>query len=323
MNGGANTNTYLHVNTSTTLTGGGKVSLSTTTNGGGGNAYLYLYNNVTLDNIDNTIQGSGIIYNSGTTINNHAGGVITANSAGSPLVNYLDIQYGTVNNHGVMAAANNGVLQLLHTAFTTDGTVSVASGGRLNIDTQYNQTGGMTQVNGILDASSAGMNVTGGTVVGVGTILGNVSLANSTMQPGDAVGMLTIQGDYSQTGGIFDVQISNLANGLLDIAGTAMLGPGANLNIDLLGGFIPTFGETFTIMEFASGSGMFANAPAGIFTMDGYKWMIDYNPTDIVLTFESSPSTVPEPSTFIMLVMGLSGFLGWRRVKRNSEVINA
>ena len=56
--------------------------------------------------------------------------------------------------------------------------------------------------------------------------------------------------------------------------------PGADLNIDLLGGFTPTFGQTFTIMEFASLSGAFENAP-GDFTMDGFQWSIVYEPGDI------------------------------------------
>ena len=94
INGGGNTNSYLYLPTSVTLSGGGTVNLSTTTTGGGGNAYLELSSGSTLDNVDNTIAGEGIIYNNGTTINNEAGGVINANSTGSPLISTLSLEYG-------------------------------------------------------------------------------------------------------------------------------------------------------------------------------------------------------------------------------------
>src|ERR1039457_6006172 len=76
VNGGGGYNTYLYLPTGVTLSGGGTLTLNTPS-AGGGNAYLYLQNGSTLDNVNNTIQGEGIIYNNGTTVSNHAGGVIT------------------------------------------------------------------------------------------------------------------------------------------------------------------------------------------------------------------------------------------------------
>ena len=101
VNGGGNTNAYFYLPTSVTLSGGGTVALNTTTTGGGGNAYLWLYDGSTLDNVDNTILGEGIIYNEGTTINNQSGGIVNANSTGSPLINALTLEFGTVNNAGL------------------------------------------------------------------------------------------------------------------------------------------------------------------------------------------------------------------------------
>ena len=71
VNGGNGNNTYLFMSVPVTLTGGGTVSLNTLT--GGGNANLQLEDGITFDNVNNTIQGEGVIYNNGTVFNNHVG----------------------------------------------------------------------------------------------------------------------------------------------------------------------------------------------------------------------------------------------------------
>ena len=92
VNGGGGSSATLWLPTSVTLSGGGTLTLSTTATGGG-NAYLYLESGSTLDNVNNTIQGEGIIYNNGTTVKNESGGIINANSTGSPLISSLTLEY--------------------------------------------------------------------------------------------------------------------------------------------------------------------------------------------------------------------------------------
>ena len=316
LNGGSGTNSVLLIDSANvTLQGGGTVTLSMV--GGGGNAIIaQAVGGTTLTNVNNTIRGAGIIGLNGLSVLNDAGGTLLANAPGQTL---LFNGGGTLTNHGTMQVYNSATMQISNGGFTTDGNVTIDSGGNLISDVAYNQTGGRTQVDGTLTAN-AGMNVSGGTVDGTGTILGDVLLSGGTMQPGDAPGTLTIIGNYDQTGGIFDELISSTANGLLVVFGDATLGPSADLNIDLLSGFVPTLGEDFTIVAFLSSSGAFANAPGGDFTMDGFNWSIAYNPHDIVLTFESSggsaPPTVPEPSTLILLATGLAACMGVRRLNR-------
>ena len=132
VKGGGGSNTFLYAPANVTLTGGGTVTLDTTASGGG-NAYLYPYNGSTLDNVDNTIQGEGIIYNNGTTLINRSGGTINANSTGSVHTTALQIQYGTVNNLGLMEATNNGNLQLYNTSVNNAGGNITANGAGASV----------------------------------------------------------------------------------------------------------------------------------------------------------------------------------------------
>src|ERR1039457_4730653 len=179
VNGGNGYNTYLYIPAAVTLTGGGTVNLSTIA-ASGGNATLLLENGITLDNVNNTIQGEGRIYNNGTVFNNHASGLINANSAGGLLTTVLSLEYGIFNNTGLIEATNNGALQL--------------------ISTTVNNTGG-----GVITANGAGTSVTlTGTTIQGGTLNNNggaffgTPVGNTDYLDGStSAGALTIKGTYT------------------------------------------------------------------------------------------------------------------------------
>src|SRR6202050_4457155 len=100
----ANSTTALIIQGSVTLTGGGTVTLSTT--GGGGNAYFYQNGGSTLTNVNNTIQGTGIIGYNGLAVVNE--GTINANTAGAA----LQITTSTLTNQGLLESTGTGTLQL-------------------------------------------------------------------------------------------------------------------------------------------------------------------------------------------------------------------
>jgi len=179
VNGGGNTNTYFYLPTSVTLSGGGTLALNTTTTGGGGNAELSLSGGVTLDNVDNTILGEGIIYNNGATINNHAGGIINANSTGSPLISALALEYGHVTNAGLVEATNGGILQLYNTAVNNAGGNITANGSGASVYIQSTT-------------------VTGGTLNSIsGGFIGSPTSASATLDGSTGAGAVTVNGTYT------------------------------------------------------------------------------------------------------------------------------
>ena len=116
---------------------------------------LFRSGGTTLDNIDNTIQGEGVIYNNGATVINEAGGTILANSTGGALTTSLVIDYGTVTNNGTMQADAGNLLQLF------SGTLTNFSGNTLTGGT-YNVYGTVSNP-GTIQVDSLGN--TGGEIV--------------------------------------------------------------------------------------------------------------------------------------------------------------
>src|SRR5262249_19692738 len=83
-------------------------------------------------------------------------------------------------------------------AFNTAGTVNVLR-GTLNVAGGYTQTAGLTTISmGATLASAGGVNIQGGTLAGSGTINGNV-INSGQVNPGSSPGILTINGNYTQT----------------------------------------------------------------------------------------------------------------------------
>jgi hypothetical protein len=88
----------------------------------------------------------------------------------------------------------------------------------------------------------------------------------------------------------------------------------ANLNgfLDpvLLNGFVPTLGDYFTFLNYASLTGEFAHIKHRVFG-DGLQWSVIYEDNHAILTVEQF---VPDQgSTFLLLTLGLLGLVTYRR----------
>jgi hypothetical protein len=152
-----------------------------------------------------------------------------------------------------------------------------------------------------------------GTLAGTGTINGSVT-NNGKVSPGiaGAPGMLTVTGNYSQ---------AQYATLMIQIAGASpdqfsvlnVLG-NANLNgfLDpmLLNGFVPTLGDSFTFLNYASLTGEFSQIRHRFFG-DGLQWSVIYEANRAILTVEQH---VPDQgSPFLLLTLGLLGLVTFPR----------
>jgi DNA-binding IscR family transcriptional regulator len=315
--------THLALMGDTTLQGGGTVTLAN--NGGGGFSNISENGSTppTLINADNTIQGTGAV---DPILVNQAAGTVNANVSGQ----LLELLNGKLMNAGLLEATGGGVLFIKNTeainaggviaalngtvdvesgTLTNAGTVQVNAGSTLLVNAPFTQTGGKTRIDGSMTLTQ-GENISGGMMLGTGTINGSITMTGGTMHPGGAntPGTLIINGDLAESNALFDIFIGASGNGLLVANGAVTLGDATDLNIDLLDGFKPFDGEMFTIMNFLSGSGIFANAPSTGFEMDGFDWTILYGPNSIVLDAVAlvegggGGTSVPEPGTGALLL---------------------
>jgi RHS repeat-associated protein len=231
-----------------TLTAEGAANFNNGTLSGGtwqasaGSTLRLIGANITTDAADLVLDGAGsqIFSDTGTT---NALASLASVTAGA--------RFTVQNGAGLSTTAS---------AFTNAGTVVIGNASTLTMPGAYTQSAGTTTVNGTL-APGGTVAVNGGVLSGAGTVRGSVVNAGQ-VTPGNAPGILTITGNYTQTAsGALNVEVGGTTPGSgydqLNISGTATLG--GTLNISLINGFGPAFGQTFQVMSFAGSTGNFAS----------------------------------------------------------------
>jgi len=158
---------------------------------------------------------------------------------------------------GGLTKQGSGVLRLT-AGNTYNGTTSIDQGTLLAANTTGSATGsGPVQVN-----SAA-------TLAGSGTVAGHVSVnADGTLSPGTSAGVFTAQAGVTLAGNsLLDIEIGGLSTGTqydqLAADSSIDILPDAILQLSLLTGFTPNFGDEFTIVTATNVSGTFD-------TVDGY-----------------------------------------------------
>lgn len=298
------------VNSGKTLTASGGISSAPQT--------------LTLSNANLTNSGT-IEIKTYNTLNNTSGNVVNLGSgnvsmqggtlAGSGGYNYTGANfsgYGTISapltNSGTVKASG-GTLNVSGSLTNTEtGTFDILNGSSATA-TSYTQTAGKTIVNGTFTSP---VTINGGILQGSGLIIGNVAVGGGTVGPGNSPGILSVNGDYTQTGGILDIQLLNntLGSGYdrLYVNGTANLG--GTLQIELLPDYILAIGDKFEIIKTTGG----ISNPFTSFTLTGSP--LTGSVTGFKLTTEGNSmfiSAVPIPASLWLLASGLIGLVGVRR----------
>jgi hypothetical protein len=142
---------------------------------------------------------------------------------------------------------------------------------------------------------------------------GSVTNNGGTVSPGDAPGTLTVVHNYTQAQyATLMIQIAGANTGdfsVLNVLGNANLN--GFLDPVLLNGFVPTIGDSFTFLNYASLTGEFSRILHPVFNDGTSQWSVIYEANHAILTVEQH---VPDQgSTFLLLTLALLGLVTFRR----------
>jgi fibronectin-binding autotransporter adhesin len=230
VNAAAN-NTILGLNANTTLTGGGTLTLAQSA--GGAPIIQQESGNLTLENVNNTIQGAGTIGNGGLTLLNDVGGKVTANASGQTL--FLDGS-GGVTNQGLLKATGGGTFELLSTTVNNAGGNITADGGTVLVNNAVINGGTLNSVNG---------GALGTVTDGIATLNGITLSTGSTYTTGNDTDLF-VSGTITNNGSI---QVNAAAN-------NTILGLNANTTL--------TGGGTLTLAQSAGGAPIIQQESGGL-----------------------------------------------------------
>ncbi len=213
-------------------------------------------------------------------------------AAGTPdIMWYATVANVSGSDQTAVVSANSTVFRLTVSGTpTADMTVVVNAGATLTTfgETLIKEGGRVELAGGNLDTQF--VNIDGGVLAGEGEVFAGAGPIRSPVrnlsgriEPGDPIGLLTIDGDLSQqAGGTLAIDLSGTTAitqyDRLAIDRFAFLA--GTLEVDLLG-FTPSVGAMFTILTAAEGVlGEFDN----LLLPAGFQWDVDYNTNDVVLT---------------------------------------
>jgi hypothetical protein len=146
----------------------------------------------------------------------------------------------------------------LATAIENDGALRIGAGATLS-GTNYTQSGSLTLAGGTLSTATP-VDLAGGSLLGSGTIAGDLTTTAAVLGPGEGdggIGTLYVTGDVSigaLSASVFDIDAASLAHDQITIDGSANLG-GSLLFVTMLGSpsLVP-FGQSFEILHAAGGT---------------------------------------------------------------------
>jgi hypothetical protein len=290
--------------------------------------------------ITGNVDNSGVVesnrFNRGGTNHLDVSGTFTNEVGGQVIVGQFndttdEMSFSSLVNNGAVTVGQGATLNLDGPGTSTNNSSIVLNGGKMTLSGELDNSG-TVQTNQFENAGSSFtggvfINLTGGTFDLNGgsdtaefATLGNGGTVNTVAGSLVTVGSgppAAAQGlDVLANGNFEELLLSNGSFGVMNILGPAMLN--GTLDIELLNGFLPGVGSSFTFLHFTPGtlSGAFANIQGQTFNNGTESWQVIYDNAggDVRLQVAGSqPAGTPEPSTLI-LVGGV--LLGLSRLRR-------
>ena len=259
--------------------------------------------------------------NGSLDISAHAAPGVTIGSIEGDGDAFLGVNNLTVGSNN-LSTTFSGVIQDGGKGGGMGGSLTKVGTGTLELTGANTYTGNTNVNRGVLQVDSSITSDTfvnhRGTLAGTGTVHGNVMNSDfGIVRPGGALGVpgvLTVVHNYAQAQyATLMIQIAGTNTGqfsVLDVMGNANLN--GYLAPVLLNGFVPTIGDSFTFLNYASLTGEFSRIRNQVFDNGMLQWSVTYQNTYAVLTVE--PNTIPDQgSTLLLLTLGLLGLVMYRR----------
>lgn len=211
----------------------------------------------------NHLSTRNLTFTNGALIN-ETGGVYDLQSIGGFALGFSSATHLFHNSGGELRKSGAGATTLA-TDFVNAGTVNLQT-GTTTFSRGYTQTAGTTNlIGGDLSVNTLTVALQGGSLVGSGTITGNVSNGGViTVGGGGQAGTLTITRNYTQSAsGELNLELGGTALGQFDrllvntAAGTQFTSLAGSLNIALLDSYSPVASDEFSILTFEGVPGDF------------------------------------------------------------------
>jgi hypothetical protein len=218
-----------------------------------------------------------------------------------------------IDNNGTFRKSS-GASMIIQPAFLNTNLVQ-AQANNMDFAGGFTQTAGVTTLGpGSITSSFGPLQINGGELNGSGQVGSIINAA--TVRPGTSPGQTTVNGNYTQTAaGTLAIELGGTTPGTgydrLVVTGTANLA--GTLDVTLFGGFVPSGGQVFQPLTFASRGGDF-NQPYTLPSWTG-TWATSYTagalqlnaigpPATVTLVSDVNPSTIGQTVTFTATLPG-------------------
>ncbi|MBQ6615898.1 MAG: PEP-CTERM sorting domain-containing protein [Thermoguttaceae bacterium] len=205
---------------------------------------------------------------------------------------------GGISGQHELKKTGDGLLQINSAAGAVDVQSLIVSSGRLDMKTYFEGT------------------------LTVGEELEDGSYTKATFSPGNSIGTLTVDGNFTLSpGSTLLMEIGTNEDGTpaadqLIVTGDATFAPGSFIYLDLDENSALNGGDTFTAILQANNSADFGDDFIDNFVRSYYFTGLQYTQLGdgtYAITATLDPNAVPEPSTWALLILGAAGLLYWRK----------